>query len=721
MAMFMTATCAVPATAARLAKMNQEFPYSVVDVQSVSPHTPESAIRRGTFTEPDYIVGCDLLVVGGGLGGVAAALRATADDASVKRGIKVCLTEETDWIGGQITSQGVSVLDENYLVEGSGACRSYQQLRGSIRNHYKQNFQLTDEAAENFAFNPGSCWVTRLSFEPKVALDILYEMLKPAIDGGRLSIYKRSKPIYVKLKSGEIICAGANQGRPLGKKEVQAVGVLDFETGKITEFRPTLCLDATELGDLLPLVGLEYSTGSDSRKDTGEPHAPEVGNKDNVQDFTYPFDVEYRPNEKNLIEKPPHYEEFKEKGKFSFAGYKMFESVKRPAPMVVHEGNHVEEHGWYDPFWTYRRLLAKQNFASGMDYDLATINWESNDLRGENIIDQPSDVEANRLALGKSVSLGFLYWLQREAPRDDGGNGYPELTLRSDVLGTTDGCSKYPYIRESRRVRAHQTIGESDIVASTNSGARARAFSDSVGIGFYPVDIHGHQEIPGAGQETKPFQIPLGALIPKQETNVLPACKNIGTTHITNGAYRLHPVEWAIGEAQGTLCTLLLNKSIKHQTLFETASILNLQHALVENGAPIYWFDDVPTSHPGFAAIQFLTICDIISPKQDDLQFRPEDAVTRGEAALALARVLPGAYAASKDAESALTWCLLHSYLQEAEEGLMPDATLTPADGRSLLAHFKIWDVSADHKITRSQFAQLIYQVAIKHLEAAKP
>src|SRR5206468_9538617 len=48
-----------------------------------------------------------------------------------------------------------------------------------------------------------------------------------------------------------------------------------------------------------------------------------------------------------------------------------------------------------------------------------------------------------------------------------------------------------------------------------------------------------------------PFQIPLGSLIPKRVENLLPACKNLGTTHITNGCYRLHPVEWNIGESAG--------------------------------------------------------------------------------------------------------------------------------------------------------------------------
>ena len=48
-----------------------------------------------------------------------------------------------------------------------------------------------------------------------------------------------------------------------------------------------------------------------------------------------------------------------------------------------------------------------------------------------------------------------------------------------------------------------------------------------------------------------PFELPLGALLPVRTRNLLPAAKNIGTTHITNGCYRLHPVEWNAGEVAG--------------------------------------------------------------------------------------------------------------------------------------------------------------------------
>ena len=78
-------------------------------------------------------------------------------------------------------------------------------------------------------------------------------------------------------------------------------------------------------------------------------------------------------------------------------------------------------------------------------------------------------------------------------------------------------------------------------------------FGDSVGIGCYRIDLH--PRVSGAGYLDLgcwPFQIPLGAMIPVRVENLLPGGKNLGVTHITNGAFRVHPVEWNVGEAAGT-------------------------------------------------------------------------------------------------------------------------------------------------------------------------
>ena len=142
-------------------------------------------------------------------------------------------------------------------------------------------------------------------------------------------------------------------------------------------------------------------------------------------------------------------------------------------------------------------------------------NWPGNDYRDHSILDVPATQAASALQDAKRVSLGFLHWLQTAAPAEGDRLGAPELRLRPDVMGTADGLSKHPYIRESRRIHALRTVVEQDVSAEQQHGVRAAPFPDSVGIGWYPIDIHrsGPEDV-GVSTRTRPFQIPLGALDP---------------------------------------------------------------------------------------------------------------------------------------------------------------------------------------------------------------
>ncbi|HEX2998898.1 MAG TPA: FAD-dependent oxidoreductase, partial [Armatimonadota bacterium] len=214
-----------------------------------------------------------------------------------------------------------------------------------------------------------------------------------------------------------------------------------------------------------------------------------------------------------------------------------------------------------------------------------------------------------------------------------GGFGYPELKLRTDVMGTADGLSKYPYIRESRRIRALKTIVEGEIAADTNPGARAAFFDDAVGIGLYGIDIHacaGDQ--PQVGMATKPFQLPLGALVPRRLCNLLPAAKNIGTTHITNGAYRLHPIEWNCGESAGALAAFCLAENVTPREVAERDALRRrLQRQLIACGVPVYWYVYVPLSHPAFAAVQWLAVTGVWPGNPEHLNFEPDAPISPAE------------------------------------------------------------------------------------------
>jgi hypothetical protein len=191
-----------------------------------------------------------------------------------------------------------------------------------------------------------------------------------------------------------------------------------------------------------------------------------------------------------------------------------------------------------------------------------------------------------------------LYWLQTEAPHPDGGKGWPGVRLRRDIMDTEDGLAKYPYIRESRRIKAVFTVKEEHVgaenrgmVTGKKEGNKAAEFYDSVGVGYYHIDLHPST----AGDNyidfgSLPFQIPLGALLPQRMENLLPANKNIGTTHITNGCYRLHPVEWSIGESVGLLIKYALDKKVIPRTVREKQDLLtDFQGFIRKQGIETEW------------------------------------------------------------------------------------------------------------------------------------
>jgi hypothetical protein len=216
-----------------------------------------------------------------------------------------------------------------------------------------------------------------------------------------------------------------------------------------------------------------------------------------------------------------------------------------------------------------------------------------------NITDVPDKIRKQNFYQAKQLSLSLLYWLQTEVPRPDGTQGWKGLRLRKDALGTEDGLAKLPYIRESRRIKAEFTIYEQHLSLEEREKAYknkdelvlAAPFSDSVGIGYYHLDLH-----PSTGGDnyidmaSVPFQIPLGAMIPERMENLIPGCKNIGTTHISNGCYRLHPVEWSIGEVAGHLCAYSIRKNILPRDVRNNVKELSeFQSNLMANGIELEW------------------------------------------------------------------------------------------------------------------------------------
>jgi hypothetical protein len=171
--------------------------------------------------------------------------------------------------------------------------------------------------------------------------------------------------------------------------------------------------------------------------------------------------------------------------------------------------------------WNYRRIISKARIRVPGTYkgDITIVNWPQNDYFLGNLIGASEKDFKKHFEKGKQLSLSLLYWLQTEAPRPDGGKGWPGIRLRKDIMGTEDGLAKYPYVRESRRIKALFTIKEEHVGAANREMAvangapgpkdKAAEFHDSVGIGYYHIDLHpstgGNNYIDFA---SLPFQIP---------------------------------------------------------------------------------------------------------------------------------------------------------------------------------------------------------------------
>ena len=522
---------------------------------------------------PQRELASDIVIVGGGLGGVSAALAAT------RLGATVILVEELDWLGGQLTAQGVPP-DEHPWIESVTGSESYAALRRAIRDYYRRHLPLAPGARAQLRLNPGQGNVSTLCHEPWVAAKAIDEMLAPLRAAGMLTVLRRHRLVAVDARGDRI----------------QGVQLHDLERDVRLDLAARMFIDATEIGDFIGMAGVENVFGGESQAQTGELHALAEADPFDQQAITWCLAADYLPGEDHTIDCP--------------AGYERLRTLQLPcwpgpqfswilSDFVTHEPRErplfagpTDAEGVYD-LWHARRIAWRGNFESGAyASDITLANWPQMDYWEQPVVGVSPEEQASALDDARQFSLAFFHWMQADAPRHDGGYGYRGLRLRGDVLGTQDGLAKQAYYREGRRIQAEFTVLEQHIGVKARPGVdHAEPFFDSVGIGAYRIDLHPSTR----GRNTVdidsfPFQIPLGALLPQRVENLLPACKNLGTTRITNGAYREHATEWSIGEAAGSLAAFSLSRSVPPRAVRSQERLLgDFQRTLESQGVLLAW------------------------------------------------------------------------------------------------------------------------------------
>lgn len=530
----------------------------------------------------------DVLIAGAGLGGVAAAL------AAARAGCRVLVTDAGDRVGGQVTAQAVSALDEHPMIEVPGTIsRSYRAFREGVRDVYRRRHpQLRDTAA----LNPGGGWVSGLCFEPTVGQRVLEGMLRTAGDG-----------VAVRLGAG--VAAVTRTGDRVTGARVAGVG----------EVRAAVVLDATPLGELLPLAGAPWQAGADGRGG-------------GTQACTVPFAVEHRPGEDHTIPRPEGYETLRDAQPFTLTLHGD-EGEERPFRMFA------EGPTGLPAFWTYRRVRDGALLdPSGDDSDVVLVNWEANDYAERSLLGSRPGPDPIAVDGARQLSLAFLHWLQTEVPRDDGsGRGYPGLRLVPEATGTPDGLAATPYVREGRRLVALRSVTASDL-GPVPGAVRAPTQPDAVGIGWYAMDLHRRVGDAARGTRyapTAPFQVPLTALVAATPDNLVAAGAPVGATQLAAGALRVHHLEWAVGEAAGALAAASIGHGRPPAALAQDAGgVLEVQRRLLAGGVPIAWYRDLPSCHPMHPGAHLLAVAgalDADPARRGRLDACPEEPVTEQE------------------------------------------------------------------------------------------
>lgn len=474
----------------------------------------------------------DVLVVGGTTSGTSAGI------ASARNGVSTLIVEETPWLGGMFTAQGVGAVDGNHDLH-SGI---WNEFRDRLRTHY----------GGAGALHTG--WVSRTLFEPHVG-DSVFKAMAAA---------EKNLEIIYGYYITEILKEGS---RVVG-------AVFSNDEGDKIVVKAKVVVDATDLGDCLPLSDTDYRLGMDSRTETGEFQAPEQAN-DIIQDLTWVAIMkDYGADADMTIPRPEGYNPENFKG------------------CCVADGEEVEGKVDCIGMLSYGRMPKGKYM----------LNWPKvgNDVY-LNVVEMSREERNKELEKARNYTLQYVYYIQHEL-------GYKHLGLADDEYTTSDRLAYLPYHREGRRLKGVSLLTLNHVSEPYNS----TLYRTGISVGDYPVDHH-HAAYPDAPKIDFPpvpsFNIPLGALIPEKTDGLIVSDKAISVTNIINGSTRLQPVVLLTGQAAGTLAAM----SVKENKQVREISVREVQTNLLGQGVYIMPLFDIANTDPDFAAIQRITATGILT------------------------------------------------------------------------------------------------------------
>lgn len=485
-----------------------------------------------------FLVSCtksyDVVVIGGGTSGVAAALQAS------RLGAKTLLIEEHEWLGGMLTSAGVSAVDGNYKLPAG----MWGEFLDSLSVHYGGLDALK------------TGWVSNVLFEPHIGNQIFQQMVVK--EANLKVLFKSTTENIVKLSNGWRIKVIRESDSGMTKQTMRQ------------SVKASILIDATELGDVAKCCGVGYDIGMESNRVTGEEIAPASSNSI-IQDLTYVAILKDYGHDVTIPE-PEGYD------KWEFAG-----CCANPLCINPKEPDRI---------WSKEMMISYGKLPNGK----FMINWpiEGNDYY-LNLIELSQKERKEALKEAKLHTLRFLYFIQKEL-------GYNTLSLADDEFPTDDYLPFIPYHRESRRIDGVVRFSVNDVINPFEREIyRTGIGVGDYPVDHHHSRYSGDEELPNLYFRPVPsFSVPLGALIPKGVEDLIVAEKSISVSNIMNGATRLQPVVLQIGQAAGALAAI----SALRGCSVGDVGVRDVQQVILESGGYLLPYLDVPKSDARFLPYQ---------------------------------------------------------------------------------------------------------------------
>ena len=560
-----------------------------------------SAASRNRQPKSSY----DIIIAGGGTGGISAAIQAA------RMGASVLVVESSTWIGGQATAAGVSTMDD-MSRQKSGI---YLEFINRIKSYY-------DSRGKSM----GTCyWDSRsLAFEPHIGQEAFISMINEARRRGTLEFLMNSEVTGVAKTKNAV--SSVTVKTPSGSRNYSC----------------KILIDATEYGDVIPLTNTPYRAGNSVSKFL-DPEAM-------IQDITWVAVIKKYPGGVPGYLKPeiplPGYELAKRNYEsFVSADGNNFRNVY-PVYLPV---NFMTQNAYrglpdssnpynYDADKENRPFITKTCLNWGNDYP-GSYGW-TNGKRGlpvSYLEDRNLRLQIEREALIKT--LHFIYYIQNElgepwsvADDEYANRILPEAarTLPHEWQELVRRMPVIPYVRESRRIIGAHTLTSQELAYNSLSyrdGHTSREFSDAIAIGGYILDLHGantdadteweleetmrHQEL---HRPRGPFQVPMSVLIPIETDGFIAAEKNISASRLAVGTLRLQPITMMTGQAAGALAAVCVRENKQPREIHP----MLVQWELLKSGVALSLckYSDVPPEHSINRSVQISNMYGLIKPDE---------------------------------------------------------------------------------------------------------